>query len=378
MKRILSLLLAMALVLSLGGFVLPQRTGAPPKYDTWREAYTALITDEALRKNVIGKDADYRESYFSSDPTLLRPTAYAAADINADGTPELLLYAEGTGLTDLFAFDGTLRYLGYDRIFGFLPEEGLAVIHGHWHGSGGSGTEEYSARDFFRDGEQTAYLDCLDTGEELRYSFYEAEEGWSEGTGDRAAARYEELYDRYVRACVRMEDIPLFAMDNLSGFLSPTVVKYMRRLYNAVGTFPYAAEDFLRDKRWEGRGLDIREEEPLRVLRFDMDGDSVPELLLTNGCRKPEEQGSWIFRYNAADDRMLSIGPGPREAYVSGGALYGRGSDGSWTAYEKTLVGLRTRAVDEAEADCLEKYGAPEKLAWMKPEKLLEQIRKGE
>ena len=175
-----------------------------------------------------------------------------------------------------------------------------------------------------------------------------------------------------------MEDIPLFAMDNLAGFLSPTVVKYMRRLYNAVGTFPYAAEDFLRDKRWEGRGLDIREEEPLRVLRFDMDGDSVPELLLTNGCKKPEEQGSWIFRYNAADDRMLSIGPGPREAYVSGGALYGRGSDGSWTAYEKTLVGLRTRAVDEAEADYLEKYGAPEKLVWMKPEKLLEQIRKGE
>ena len=167
MKRILSLLLAMALVLSLGGFALPQRAGAPSKYGTWQEAYTALITDEALRKNVIGKDADYRESYFSSDPTLLRPTAYAAADINADGTPELLLYAEGTGLTDLFAFDGTLRYLGYDRIFGFLPEDGLAVIHGHWHGSGGSGTEEYSARDFFRDGEQTAYLDCLDTGEEF-------------------------------------------------------------------------------------------------------------------------------------------------------------------------------------------------------------------
>ena len=237
MKRFLSLLLAMTLLLGLGCFALPQGAeAAAPKYDTWREAYTALLTDETLRKTVIGKDADYREDYFSSDLSLLQPTAYAAADINADGTPELLLYAEGTGLTDLFAFDGRLHYLGYDRIFGFLPEEGLAVIHGHWHGAGGSGTAEYSVRDFFRDGEQTAYLDRLDTGEELHYSFFETEEGWSEGTDEKAAARYDELYDRYVRACVRMEDIPLFAMDNLSGFLSPTVVKYIRRLYNAVGT----------------------------------------------------------------------------------------------------------------------------------------------
>ena len=134
MRRFLSLLVCTALLLGLGLFAAPSGSAlaAPaakaPAYGSWREAYTAMLTDESARAAVIGRDADYRRSYFSGDPSLLTPSAYSVADLNADGAPELLLYAEGTGLTDVFSFDGALRYLGYDAFFGFLPEEGTAPL----------------------------------------------------------------------------------------------------------------------------------------------------------------------------------------------------------------------------------------------------------
>ena len=258
MKRRLMLLLCTAALFGLCLFAAPSGSAlaAPAAkasaYGSWREAYAAMLTDESARAAVIGKDADYRRSYFSGDPSRLAPSAYSVADLNADGTPELLLYAEGTGLTDVFSFDGALRYLGYDAFFGFLPEEGLAIVHGHWHGAGGSGDREWSAVPIFREDDWgRVYLDCMEDGGKLRYSFqeygaFESTDWAKPGENPEAEARYEKLFDRCVRPCVRLEDIPFFSMDTLSGFVSPCELKYMRRLYNAVGTFPYAGEEFLR------------------------------------------------------------------------------------------------------------------------------------
>ena len=393
MRRFLSLLACTALLLGLGLFAAPSGSAlaAPaakaPAYGSWREAYTAMLTDESARAAVIGKDADYRRSYFSGDPSALTPSAYAVADLNADGAPELLLYAEGTGLTDVFSFDGTLRYLGYDAFFGFLPEEGLAIVHGHWHGAGGSGDREWSAVPLFREDDWgRVYLDCMEDGGKLRYSFqeygaFESTDWAKPGENPEAEERYEKLFDRCVRSCVRLEDIPFFSMDNLSGFVSPCELKYMRRLYNAVGTFPYAGEEFLREKRWEGLGLDIRDERPLGALLLDLDFDGVPELLLSNGCKKVSERASWIFRYDAMNDRMVCIGEGPDEALTNGRALYGcrtGGGEAVWTRYQKTLLRITEHRLDKAEVGYLEKYDAPAPLKWQDPDKLAEKILKGE
>ena len=372
-------------MLSLCLFAAPAASAAAPKYASWREAYTALLTDEKARADAIGSAADYRKSYFASDPEALAVTAYAATDINGDGTPELLLYAEGTGLTDLFTFDGTIRYLGYDAFFGFLPESGEAVIHGHWHGAGGSGIHEWSIRPLFtqEDG-PSAYLDYLEDNGQRRYSFREKGEyktgDWAKvGKNKADEARYEELYNKYVRPCVRLEDIPFFAPDNLSGFAAPVDLKYMRRLYNAVGTFPYTCEEFLLQKRWEGLGLDIRDETELRALLFDMDSDGVPELLLSNGAKKASERGSFIFRYDAMNDRMRCIGAGPDEVLTNGNALYGcRISGGAvWTQYSKTLFKIKTRILSESEVSYLEKYSAPTPLKWQSVETVAGQAAKG-
>ena len=386
MRRFLLLLACTAVMLGL--FAAPSGAAlAAPAYGSWREAYTAVLTDESARAAVIGSDADYRANYFSGDPSLLKPTAYAVADLNADGTPELLLYAAGTGLTDVFAFDGALRYLGYDAFFGFLPEQGLAIVHGHWHGAGGSGDREWSAFPLFaKDEESRVYLDCMEDGGRFRYSFeehgaYDSTDWAKPGENPEAEARYDELYNRCVFPCVRLEDIPFFAADNLSGFLAPCDLKLMRRLYNAVGTFPYAGEEFLRERRWEGLGLDIRDERPLYALLLDMDFDGVPELLISNGCKKTSERASWIFRYDAMNDRMTCIGAGPDEALTSGRALYGCRTEGGsvvWTQYRKTLRGVSTRQLDGAEVRYLEKYDAPTPLKWQDPDKLAGMIAKGE
>lgn len=393
MRRFLSLLVCTALLLGLGLFAAPSGSAlaAPaakaPAYGSWREAYTAMLTDESARAAVIGKDADYRRSYFSGDPSALTPSAYSVADLNADGAPELLLYAEGTGLTDVFSFDGALRYLGYDAFFGFLPEEGLAIVHGHWHGAGGSGDREWSAVPIFREDDWgRVYLDCMEDGGKLRYSFqeygaFESTDWAKPGENPEAEARYENLFDRCVRSCVRLEDVPFFAMDNLSGFVSPCDLKLMRRLYNAVGAFPYAGEEFLREKRWEGLGLDIRDERPLGALLLDLDFDGVPELLLSNGCKKVSERLSWIFRYDAMNDRMACIGEGPDEALTNGRALYGcktGGGEAVWTRYQKTLLRITEHRLDKAEVGYLEKYDAPTPLKWQDPDKLAGQLAKGE
>ena len=390
MRRLFAFLLCTALMFGLCLFAVPsgaaQAADALPSYGSWREAYTAMISDGEARAAVMGEAANYRKNYFS-DPALLTPSAYAVADLNADDAPELLLYAAGTGLTDVFCFDGTLRYLGYDAFFGFLPEEGLAVVHGHWHGAGGSGEREWSARPLFgEDDRGGAYLDCLEDGGKYRYSFmengdYETTDWAKAGIDLTAEARYEEMFNRYVYPCVRLEDIPLFALDNHAGFVAPCDLKLMRRLYNAVGTFRYAGDEFLRERRWEGLGLDIRDERPLSALMLDMDADGVPELLISNGCKKMAERASWIFRYDAMNDRMVCIGAGPDEALSTGHTLYGCSTGGGnvvWTQYLKTLRGVSARTLDRREAGYLEKYDAPTPLKWQDPDELAAKIAKGE
>ena len=59
MKRRLSLLLCLSLLLGLCLFAAPAALAAAPQYASWREAYTAVLTDEQARTAAIGSAADY-------------------------------------------------------------------------------------------------------------------------------------------------------------------------------------------------------------------------------------------------------------------------------------------------------------------------------
>ena len=107
----------------------------------------------------------------------------------------------------------------------------------------------------------------------------------------------------------------------------------------------------------------------------------MPELLLSNGCKKVTERASWVFRYDAMNDRMVCIGEGPDEALTNGRALYGcrtGGGEAVWTRYQKTLLRITASRLDKAEVGYLEKYDAPTPLKWQDPDKLAEPIEKGQ
>ena len=347
-------------------YPLPEPTPGP-----WLEAYRRLVEDPEALAEAIGAAADYRTQYFSYDPSLLDLSAYALADLNEDEVPELLLYADGTGLTDVFTYDGGLRYLGYDNFFGFVSESGSAVVHGHWHGAGGSGVNEYSVRELFAEEDRTTYFDYLESEGERCYSVY-ADEGSYNGTWARPGkdkkgeTLYRELYERYVLGCVRLEDVPFFAMDNPEGLERPCNLKIVPSFQMALGTFPYTCEDFLTGEGWEALGLDLGEEKTLRALLFDLDGDGLDELLLLSG-QKTKEPHSYVFRYDAAGDRFICLGEGPTEPYAAGGELYGREGSGKtavWTEFRKTRLGLTGSELDADAARYIEKYESPEKLNW--------------
>lgn len=382
MKRLLSCLLVLCMALGLCAFTAPSASPAPtaPVFPTpeptpgpWLQGYRRLISNAAAREKAIGAAADYRSFYFSYDPSLLEPSAYALADLNDDEVPELLLYAEGTGLTDVFTWDGGLRYLGYDAYFGFVPELGAAVVHGHWHGAGGSGAHEYSVPDLFGGEDARAvYFDYLENDEgERRYSVYDGKDSyngdWAEAGRDKKGEKlYRELYGRCVLECVRLEDIPFFAMDNPEGLEKPCDLKIMPPFRTALGTFPYTAEEFLTRRGWEAPGLAFGEEKAVRGLFFDLDGDGLDELLLLNGL-KGERQRCYVYRYDAAGDKLLKFGEGPLEPYVASGALYGRsgeGEDAVWTAWRKAQLALRSSELDGIAAEYMERWETPERLRW--------------
>lgn len=376
MKRLLSCLLVLCMALGLCAFTAPaasQEPGTPaPSPAPWLEAYRRLITDASAREKAIGAAADYRSFYFSYDPGLLEPGAYALTDLNEDEVPELLLYAEGTGLTDLFTWDGGLRYLGHDEVFGFVSEPGALVVHGHWHGAGGSGAHEYRVSALFDGSTTLTAFDYLENDEgERRYSVYDGKDSYSgdwaaPGKDRKGEQLYRACYEDYVLRCVRLEDLAFYAMDNLTGLERPGDLKISPRFEKALRTFPYTCEEFLTGKGWEAPGLAFGEEKALRGLSFDLDGDGLDELLLLNGL-KGDAQRCYVYRYDAASDRLLSIGEGPLEPYAVSGTLYGKsgeGEDAVWTVYRKSLRSLQSSALDGIAAEYLERWESPEQLKW--------------
>ena len=297
----------------------------------WQMAYQKLLEDPALLDSVIGQNGDYRKGYFGgwdNSGYLLPFSSYAVADLDGDGVPELLLDSEQMGLTDLIGWNGDYIYIDYDDYLGLLPELGASLVHGHWHGAGGSYTYEYSVFGL-PEHKLLAYFDHSEPGYgALTWSFVEEDGSWYNGAAEGDSARYDALVRQYVYPALRVEDLDFYPLDSLRGLAQPQELSELPTLEQVARRFPGTCKRFLEEKGWQNLGLNLAEE-GLEAALWDLDRDGVQELLLRN------RELCVLFRYDGIGDRMEYLGQVQGDIVgVQGHELAVRAEDG-WMLYSK-------------------------------------------
>ena len=105
----------------------------------WRSAYKGILAD--WRKVERYQDTSYLKQYFGEG---YRFDRYYLYDLDKNGTPELFLNSRGMGLTVVLTYKNGLKSLGYEALDRIHKGKKELIVHGHWHGAGGSGTDEWS------------------------------------------------------------------------------------------------------------------------------------------------------------------------------------------------------------------------------------------
>ena len=304
----------------------------------WQLAYQKLLEDPALLDQVIGQNGDYRKGYFGGwDNTgyQLPFSSYAAADLDGDGVPELLLDSAEMGLVDLIGWNGDYVYIGYDNYLGFLPEQGAALVHGHWHGAGGSYFYEYSVSRLPQH-ELLAYFDHSEPGfGEVVWSFLEEGGSWYSGSEEGDSARYDALVRQYVNQALRVEDLDFYPLNSLRGLAQPQELSDLPTLEEVARRFPGTCKRFLEEKGWQSLGLDLAAE-GLEAALWDLDRDGVQELLLR------DQALCLLFRYDGSGDRMEYLGQAQGEVVGVMGSELAAHAEGGWTLYTKCRGALNS------------------------------------
>ena len=182
----------------------------------WREAYQVFIDDwKQIEKY---GDFSYPAVYFGKEHYNF--DKYFLCDVDDNGTPELFLYSTYMRLTAVFTYTDEPVFLLYDNIYGINLETDEVVIHGHWHGAGGSWENEWSAYGISGDtAERTMYIDFVDLSEydgEIRYTVYDAKK--KEYTDLQDGAEYDAFYAAHVEPCILAEDYLLYELYDENGF----------------------------------------------------------------------------------------------------------------------------------------------------------------
>lgn len=311
----------------------------------WYADYLALLSDDSAREALIGDATVYRTGYFSYDPEALHYQSWRLADLSGDGIPELLL-TTAVGLTDLFTWQDGPVYIGYDHYFGFLPGTGLAVVHGHWHGAGGSQRDEWTVSNPFRSYEERPIASFDHLG-----GWYVWEDGVSiREDSEEAKGAYEDAVRRYVDPCVRLADIPAHGMDELETLSAPADLSEIPTCGELKASYPVDCSIFLLGYGWWAKAEFLRNSE-YPVLLTDMDGDGIPELLIQSGCREPGEADAYVFCRRAGKARFVPVGTVPTDLRISDefGEMYGRterGGEDVWSEYSLSMSGDSVQAFE--------------------------------
>lgn len=346
-KTAVSLLLILTLLLSASAAALaadvpvPEPGASPVSSEdgAWTADYLRLLTDASARDALIGDEAVYRNGYFSYDPSALDYQSWRLADLNGDGIPELLM-TTAVGLTDLFTWqNGGARYLGYGDYFGFIPETGgQVVVHGHWHGAGGSQRNEWSVSNPFLPYDEGFIASFDHMG---NWSLWEGNFSINEDSAEAQAA-YEDAVRRYVDPCVRLADLPAYTMEEFDGLTDPADLSAFPSVGELKASFPLDCSTFLLSYGWWAKADFCRNSE-YPVLLLDLDGDGIPELLIQNGYTD-DGKAAYVFCRRAGKARFVPVGEVPTDLRFSSdfGELYARtekAGESAWADYSLSMNG---------------------------------------
>lgn len=109
---------------------------ATPK---WKIEYSKILNNWELAKKY--QDTTYLQRNYGKRYKFDR---YYTYDVDKNGIPELFLYSTTMKLTHVFTYNQKLISCGYDDFTRINKKEKELIMHGHWHGSGGSGSSEWS------------------------------------------------------------------------------------------------------------------------------------------------------------------------------------------------------------------------------------------
>ncbi len=131
----------------------------------------------------------------------------------------------------------------------------------------------------------------------------------------------------------------------------------IRSYFCRIGTREYESYStaylaFLSGKQYLGRGQRFGNDvEPAYALH-DMDGDGIPELILTNGFAARTERCAYVYTFNMGQVQYLGIGP--TDAYVIPDArfpgLFGK-YESNWNYYTKKLFEIGVERFAEGSFD---------------------------
>ena len=112
-----------------------QVNAATPK---WKTAYSNILKN--WRQVERYQDMSYLKMYFGTD---YKFNCYFTYDVDKNGTPELFLHSTTMGLTEVMTYNKKIISLGYYDIEKINKKTKEIIVHGHWHGAGGSYENEW-------------------------------------------------------------------------------------------------------------------------------------------------------------------------------------------------------------------------------------------
>ena len=195
--------------------------------ENWSDCYRLILQDWTVIEGLA--DLSYLPFYFSDRYGF---DSYYLYDVDQNGTPELFLCSSTMRLTAVLTYTDRPVFLLYNAIYAINPETSEVIIRGHWHGAGGSGTNEWHAYRLSGDTpELTVSMDYMPYG----YSVY-ALDTLGFGVAETQEA-YEAQYAVHVKPAVPVERFKPCALNDLSGLAAAAVPDdtYYYTLHRADG-----------------------------------------------------------------------------------------------------------------------------------------------
>ncbi len=170
---------------------------------SWKQEYVKILNNWRSVEKYPNSGSEYLKMYFGESFKFNR---YFLCDVDKNKIPELFLYSTKMGLTVVFTYrNGKLICLGCDDFYKINTSKKCLVVKGHWHGSGGSGTDEYSVYNIGKNSlKQKYYIDILENHIVNNNS-----------TATKSA--YKNVYNKYVKGGKKYSSYKKYKLSDKSG-----------------------------------------------------------------------------------------------------------------------------------------------------------------